>query len=168
MRFYDRPVWLDRVVMRNRRGARYAAEIRRVPTTGRAEIPAKALRQAYWLPVACGEGFVLQANDDDPGGGFGWMPKDIRKVAIERDEYSVLSAGDRQNPIVVRAGELLVAGERGVVAVLAENDAHRVWNVLVQLDARHGYAAEIGTIRSRASSAAYASAAAMASLGNVG
>jgi len=96
------------------------------------------------------------------------MPEDVCEVTIKRDEDTVFSVGHRQNPIVIDSSEPLVAGQCGVVTVLAKNDADGVGNVLVQLDARHGYAAGIGTIRSRASSAAYASAAAMASFGNVG
>ena len=45
-------------------------------------------------------------------------------------------------------------GQGHVVASLPENCSHRVWNILVELDRGHGYAAGMGTMVSRARSAA--------------
>ena len=95
------------------------------------------------------------------------MPKDVREVPVQREQNPVLGGSDGENPIITDPGELLVPGERHVMATLAEDDADRIRHILIKLECRHGYAV-IGTMRSRASSAAYANAAGIASFGSVG
>lgn len=95
------------------------------------------------------------------------MPENIREIPIERDQHSAFSAGDGENSIIRDPYELLIASERHIMATLLQDAADRIRNVLVQLDRRHGYAV-IGTIWSRAKSAAYANAAGIASFGSVG
>jgi hypothetical protein len=80
--------------------------------------------------------------------------------------------GLRQRPqrvaVIRNAGQLLITSNRDIVAGFPENCPDGVRNVLIELDRGHSYAAGIGTIVSRAKSAAYANAAGIASLGSVG
>ncbi len=102
-------------------------------------------------------------NDGPPRGGI----LALREHA-GRQESKAAHANEGHSVLLSHSRNDLAPENLANVRVLAEYDADRLWNVLVQLDTRHGYAAEIGTIRSRASSAAQASVAATASFGNVG
>lgn len=95
------------------------------------------------------------------------MPTDVAEVQVERDQGTTLGQSLRGDPFVARSGQPFVPRRRDIVAGLAQDGPDQVGNVLIQLDGRHGYAG-IGTIRSRANSAAYASAAGIASAGSVG
>ena len=96
------------------------------------------------------------------------MLNDIREPPIERNQDTAFTRRCSEQPVVWNTGELLITSKRHVVARLPQNRPHRVGNVLIEFDRRHHYAAGIGTIVSRARSAAYAKAAGMASFGNVG
>jgi len=96
------------------------------------------------------------------------MLNHVGEAAIERHQYTAFACRRRKHLVVGNTGKVLVASERHVVAGLPENRPNRVRNILIELDRRHDYAAGIGTIVSRASSAAYANAAGIASLGRVG
>ena len=96
------------------------------------------------------------------------MLNDVGETAIERNQCTAFAGRCREQLIVGDTGQLLVTSERHVVAGLPENRPDRVRNVLIEFDRRHDYAAGIGTIVSRASSAAYARAAGIASFGSVG
>lgn len=70
------------------------------------------------------------------------MPQDVREITVERDENARFTRGD-------------------------ENGPNTVGDILVELDRSHNYA-DMETMLSRERSAAYASAAAIASLGKLG
>ena len=82
------------------------------------------------------------------------MLDDVGEPAIERNEYAVFACRHRSKSIVGSADELLIPSECYVVAGLAERRPNGVGNVLIELDRGHSYAAGIGTMVSRASSAA--------------
>ena len=96
------------------------------------------------------------------------MLNDIGESTIEGNEDTAFGGGDGEQPIIRNARQLLVTSKHYVVASFPENRPDRVRNVLIELNRWHGYAAGIGTIVSRAKSAAYANAAGIASLGSVG
>jgi len=111
---------------------------------------------------------LAQSNHDDSGCCARRMLNHVGEAAIERYQYALFACRRRQHLVVGNTSQLLVASERHVVAGLPENRPNRVRNILIELDRRHDYAAGIGTIVSRASSAAYANAAGIASFGSVG
>ena len=96
------------------------------------------------------------------------MLNDIREPTIEGNQHTAFTRRCTEQPVIRNTGQLFVTSKGDVVAGLPENCAHRVGNVLIEFDRRHDYAAGIGTIVSRARSAAYAKAAGIASLGSVG
>lgn len=96
------------------------------------------------------------------------MLNDVGEAAIERNQRTAFAGRCCEQLIIGNTGQLLVTSERHVVAGLPENRPDRVRNVLIEFDRRHDYAAGTGTIVSRASSAAYARAAGIASFGSVG
>lgn len=96
------------------------------------------------------------------------MLDDIRQAAIERHQNAAFTRSDRQQLIVGDAAQSLLAGQSHVVAGLPKNRSYGIRNILIELDRRHSYAAGMGTIVSRARSAAYANAAGIASVGSVG
>jgi hypothetical protein len=100
------------------------------------------------------ERLITQSDDHDTCGSRRRVLDDIREAAIERYERPALRRGDGQQTFIGRAGELLVTGERNVVARISENRPDGIRDVLVELHRGHSYAAGIGTIVSRASSAA--------------
>ena len=95
------------------------------------------------------------------------MAEDVGEVPVKRDQHTTLGAGHGEHVVIHGADELLIPRECDVVPRLTEDRTNRVWDVLVQLYGGHDYAV-ISTMLSRASSAAYASAAAIASFGSVG
>ena len=44
------------------------------------------------------------------------MPSDITEVQVERDQRPAFRDRDGQKPLILRAGQLLVTGQRDVVA----------------------------------------------------
>lgn len=82
------------------------------------------------------------------------MVDDVGEPAIKRDEDAALAGRYPQQCLVWSTDQALFAGEHDIVTGLAENRSQRVWNVLIELDRGHIYAAGIGTMVSRASSAA--------------
>lgn len=75
-------------------------------------------------------------------------------AAIERHEDPALCCRGCQQTLVWRAGQLLITRKRHVVTGIPENRPDGIGNILVELDRSHSYAAGMGTIVSRASSAA--------------
>ncbi len=96
------------------------------------------------------------------------MLNDAGETAIERHQDTPLAGGRCKQLVVGGTCELLITGEGDVVPGFSKNHPDRVGNVLIELDRWHDYAAGMGTIVSRASSAAYARAAGIASFGSVG
>jgi hypothetical protein len=96
------------------------------------------------------------------------MLNDIRESTVERHQHTAFGRGHSEQPIVRNAGQLLITGNRDIVAGFPQKRPDGVRYVLIELDRGHSYAAGIGTIVSRARSAAYANAAGIASLGSVG
>ena len=96
------------------------------------------------------------------------MLDDVRESTIERNQHTAFVGRRGEDAVIGNAVKLLIPRERHIVTGLAENCPNRIRNILIELDRRHDYAAGIGTMVSRASSAAYASAAGIASFGRVG
>ncbi len=94
------------------------------------------------------------------------MTDDVGKVEVECDENPNLRDGLGENIGIWGAGQSFFPGKLNVMTQLTQYGCHSVWDILIQLDAHH-YAV-MGTMRSRAKSAAYASAAGIASGGSVG
>jgi len=92
----------------------------------------------------------------------------IRESTVERHQHTAFGSGHREQPVIRNASQLLITSNRGIVASVPENRPDGVRYVLIELDRWHSYAAGMGTIVSRAKSAAYAKAAGIASLGSVG
>ena len=78
----------------------------------------------------------------------------VGEAAIERDQNAAFACCHREKSIVGSAHELFVASKCDIVAGLAERCPNGVRYVLVEFDRGHAYAAGIGTMVSRASSAA--------------
>ena len=78
----------------------------------------------------------------------------VGEAAIERDENAPFARRHREKSIVGNTDELLFTSKRDIVASLPEHRPNQVGDVLIELDRGHVYAAGIGTIVSRASSAA--------------
>lgn len=96
------------------------------------------------------------------------MLNDIGEATIERNQDAAFTGRGDEQLVIRNTGQLLITRQGHVVACLTKSRPHRVGNVLIELDRWHDYAAGIGTIVSRARSAAYASAAGIASFGRVG
>ena len=111
---------------------------------------------------------LTQANYNDAGRPSRRMLNHIREATIDRHERTAFRSCGAEEPIIRNTRQMFVTSECHIVAGLPENRPDRVRDVLIELDRRHRYAAGIGTIVSRASSAAYARAAGIASCGNVG
>jgi hypothetical protein len=101
-----------------------------------------------------GKCLFAQSNHYDASGGNRRMLNNVCESSIERDQHAAFAACDSQHVFVGSTGQLLVASESHVVPRVAENRAQRVWDILIELQERHAYAAGKGTIVSRASSAA--------------
>jgi hypothetical protein len=82
------------------------------------------------------------------------MLDDVGESAIERNQRPAFTGCCSEQPIVRNARELLVPSKDYVVARGPKNGSDRIGNVLIELHSRHDYAAGIGTIASRARSAA--------------
>ena len=78
----------------------------------------------------------------------------VGEAAIERDQNPAFARRDSEQSIVGSAHELLFTSECDIMSGLPEHRPDRVGDVLIELDRRHVYAAGIGTMVSRASSAA--------------
>ena len=78
----------------------------------------------------------------------------VGEATIERDQHAAFARRDSEQSIIGNANELLFTSKCHVVARLPEHRPDRVGDVLIELDRRHVYAAGIGTMVSRASSAA--------------
>ena len=96
------------------------------------------------------------------------MLNDIGESTIERDQHAAFGHGHSEQPIIRSTCQLLVPSNHYIVTSIPKNRPNRVRNILIKFDRWHSYAAGIGTIVSRAKSAAYANAAGIASLGSVG
>lgn len=90
----------------------------------------------------------------------------VSEVDIQGDQDATLRCRRGQDILVGRTGKILGAGRFHIVSARPKYLRGRVRDILIKLEERH-YAV-IGTIRSRVSSAAYASAAGTASAGSVG
>ena len=95
------------------------------------------------------------------------MAQDVGEVAVKRHEGSTFGGGDTEHTLVIRTRQLLITHEGHVVSGYSKDSRDAVGDILVELHSRHNQAVT-GTILSRAKSAAYANAAGIASLGNVG
>lgn len=113
------------------------------------------------------QGLALQAKYYDPCREGRRMPQDVCEVTIEGDENPPFPGGDGKDLLIGRAREPLIACPRNVMPGLLEDGPNAVGHILVELDGSHDYA-DMGTMLSRERSAAYASAAAIASLGKPG
>lgn len=113
------------------------------------------------------QGLALKAKHRDPGREDWRMPQDVRKIAIEGDEDAPFAGGHGKDLLIGRARELLIARKGHVMPRVPENGRNTVRHILVELNGGHDYA-DTGTMLSRARAAAYASAAAIASLGKPG
>lgn len=113
------------------------------------------------------QGLALQAEHHDSGGETWRMPQDVSEIAVEGDQDAPFTGGDRKDLLIGRARELLIARQRHVMPRVPEDGRNTVRHILVELNAGHDYA-DTGTMLSRERSAAYASAAAIASLGKPG
>lgn len=96
------------------------------------------------------------------------MLDDVAEAAVEGHQHAAFARRNRKHSFIGDTRQLLVPSKRHIVTTLAENHPNRVRNILVELDGGYGYAAGIGTMVSRARSAAYANAADTASRGSVG
>jgi len=82
------------------------------------------------------------------------MLNDIGEAAVERNKRAPFRDCGFEQALVRNASQLLIASEHHVVTGVSQNRSYRIWNVLVELDRSHAYAAGKGTIVSRARSAA--------------
>jgi hypothetical protein len=111
---------------------------------------------------------LTQANHDDAGRPIWRVLNHIRESTIKGHQHTPFGSGHREQPVIGNASQSLITSRHGIVASVPENRPDGVRYVLIELDRWHRYAAGMGTIVSRAKSAAYANAAGIASLGNVG
>ncbi len=110
---------------------------------------------------------VLKANHGDTRRGCRWMAEDVGEIAIKGHECASLGRGDRQESLIAGARQLLIPRESDIVARCSKESRDAVGDVLVELYSNHDQVVT-GTMLSRARSAAYAKAAGIASVGNVG
>ena len=125
------------------------------------------LRQCRRQSVDDRKRLLLKPEHHNARGEIRWVTQDVGEVAVQADQDAGLMRGHRQKPIVGSAGQLLIARQRHIMTGGTKNGRDTVRHILVELDRGHGYA-DTGTMVSRERSAAYASAAAIASLGSVG
>ena len=110
---------------------------------------------------------LMKPNDHDAGCRTRRMPENIREIAIQRHKSSTFGSRHFQQAIIVCARKFLIVGERNIVTGPAEDTRNTVREILIELDRSHGQAVT-GRTLSRASSAAYANAAEIASFGKPG
>jgi hypothetical protein len=65
------------------------------------------------------------------------MSQDVREVAIQGDEHTAFASHNRKKLIVTGTRQVLISGERDIVASSSENGRDAVGHVLVELDGRH-------------------------------
>ena len=110
--------------------------------------------KGYGNPTDARQGLVAQTKHNDARRRGRRMLNDIAEAAIERHQHAAFACRDREEPIIGNTGQLFVTSKCHIMASLTESRPNRVGNVLIELDRRHDYAAGIGTMVSRASSAA--------------
>lgn len=95
------------------------------------------------------------------------MLNDVGEATIKRHQHAAFTGRCDEELVIRRISQFFIVRQGHVVARLPKDRPHRVGNVFIALDRWHDYAAGIGTIVSRARSAAYASAAGIASFRRV-
>lgn len=95
----------------------------------------------------------MKANHDDTGRGGRWVPQDVCKIAVKGHEGAIFGCGDGQQPLIVRARQLLIPREGDIMAGCSKESRDAVGDILVELHRSHDQAVT-GTMLSRARSAA--------------